>query len=100
MSDRSPNDDRVVNIDQQSSVTTPTKSKTTDVYENRSLGDMNSFPIYHDNGTNGQDYHSNNGTNMDEHHNGTNNINDNGLKQISINNDYFPVNINEHENGR
>lgn len=98
MTDRSPLDDSLVTFDQHpsssSSVTTPTKSKANDLYDNRSMDDVDQFASHHHgngNGTNGQDYHSNNGTNKDDHHHGTNGSNDGGSKQFSLN--------NEHENG-
>ena len=104
MTDRSPLDDSLVTFDQQPSsspsVTTPTKSK--DLYDNRSLEDVDPFGNHqHGNGTNGQEYHSNNGTthDADDHHHGTNGSNDGGLKQFSSNNEHFPVETNEHENG-
>ena len=100
MTDRSPLDDSLVTFDQHpsssSSVTTPTKSKANDLYDNRSMDDVDPFASHHHgngngNGTNGQDYHSNNGTNKDDHHHGSNGSNDGGSKQFSLN--------NEHENG-
>ncbi|CAF3702237.1 unnamed protein product, partial [Adineta steineri] len=96
MSDRSPNDDSAVSFDHQQSsptVTTPTKQRANDAYENRSLRDIDPF----DNHTNGQEYHSSNGTNKDEHHNGTNGNKHDEFHQYSLNNDLFPVDTNENE---
>lgn len=106
MSDHSPIDESLVSFNQQQSsptVTTPTKQKNTDFFENFASKDIDPFGNHNGNGTNTQEYHSSNGTNKDEHHNGTNGTN--GTKhddfhQFSLNNDHFPVDTNENEKGK
>jgi uncharacterized protein YdaT len=103
MSDLSPIDDPLVSFDQQPSsptVTTPTKQKSNDFYENHSSKDIDSFGNHNGNDTNTQEYHSSNGPNKDEHHNGTNGNKHDEFNQFSLNNDLFPVDTNENEKGK
>lgn len=94
MSDSSPIDDRLVSFDQQQSsptVTTPTKSKTNEPFENYSTQELDPFGNHNGNGMNSQEYHSSNGSHEDEHHNGTN-----GAKH----NDLSPVDTTKNEQGK
>jgi hypothetical protein len=103
MSDLSPIDDTLVSFDQQQSsptVTTPTKQKPNDFYENHSSIDIDPFGNHNGNGTNTQEYHSSNSTNKDEHHNGTNVNKHDESNQFSLNNDLFPVDTNENEESK
>jgi hypothetical protein len=92
MSDLSPIDDPLVSFTHQQSsptVTTPTKQKSNDFHDNRSLKDLDVFGN-----------HNGNGTNKDEHHNGTNGNKHDEFNQFSLNNDLFPVDTNENEKGK
>lgn len=104
MSDRSPIDDPLVSFDQQSSsptVTTPTKPKSNDFYENRSLKDIDPFGSHNGNDTSEQEYHASNGKNTDEHHNGTtDDSSHNQSNAFSLNDDLFPVDKTENEHGK
>ncbi len=103
MSDRSPIDDPLVSFDQQQSsptVTTPTKQKPDDFYENHSLQGIDPFGNHNGNGTNTEEYHSSNGTHKDEHHHGTNGNKHDEVSPFSLNNDLFPVDTNENEKGK
>lgn len=99
MSDPTHFDDPLFSFNQQQTsptVTTPTKQRSNDFFENRSLIDNESCGNHNGNGTNGQGYHGNNDTNtsLDEHHNGNNGE---GIHSFSLNNDLFPVDTNENE---
>ena len=103
MSDRSPIDDPLVSFDQQQSsptVTTPTKQKFNDFFENRPLNDTDPFGNHNGNNIHGQEYHSRNGSDKDEHHNGTNGNSHDQSQTFSLNNDLFPVDTNENEKSK
>ena len=101
--------DPLLSFDQQpaaSPVTTPTKPKTNDPYDNRSLEDIDPFGHHHNgngngNGVHGEDYHhqhhhSNNG----EHHNGTNGKQADEFNQGSSTTDLVPVDTHENEKSK
>ncbi|CAF4641506.1 unnamed protein product [Rotaria socialis] len=103
MSDRSPIDDPFASFEQQQScptVTTPTKQKFNDFFENRSLNDTDPFGSHNGNEIHGQEYHSRNDSDKDEHHNGTNGNNQDESQTFSLNNNLFPVDTNENEKGK
>ena len=103
MSDSSPIDDRPAPFDQQQSsptVTTPTKSKMNESFENFSTQELDPFGNHHGNGMNTQEYHSSNGSNKDEHHNGTNGNKHEELDPFARNNDPSPVDTSENEQGK
>ena len=100
MSDRSPLDDSHVSFDHQQqlspTVTTPTKQKSIDLYENGSAKSLDPFGNHNGNNMNTEEYHTSNGTNKDEHHNGSNGTQHDEHHEYSLNNDLFPVDTNEN----
>ena len=103
MSDSSPIDDRLVSFDQQQSsptVTTPTKSKTNEPFENYTTQELDPFGNYNGNDMNTQEYHSSNGSHKDEHHNGTNGAKHDELDPFSQHNDLSPVDTTKSEQGK
>lgn len=101
--------DPLLSFDQQpaaSPVTTPSKSKANDPYDNRSLEDIDPFGHHHNgngngNGTDayGQDHYDHHHSNNGEHHNGTNGKQADEFNQGSSTNDLVPVDVHENEKG-
>ena len=102
MSDLSPADDSLVSFDQQQAsplVTTPTKIKTNDFYENQLVQGINSVNDHIGGIVSENEYHTNNVVNKDEHHNGTNGNKHDELHSFSLNNELFPMETTENVKG-